>query len=158
MHRRDLLRFSFGATLMLGSASLLGCTASAPASGYRVLRDNDLPLLRAVIPAIVEGDLEAILVQLDTNLGALSPAMLGLTRQLFDVLTMPFTRGPLTGVWGAWEYADPSRVQAFLLRWQDSSLDLLRQGYCSLLQLVLMAWYSLPAAWPSCGYPGPPRL
>lgn len=158
MHRRDLLTFSLGSTLFLGSASLVGCTTRTPASGFKVLRDDDLPLLRAVIPAIVEGDLEAILTQLDSNLNALSPAMLGLTRQLLDVLAMPLTRGPLTGIWGAWEHADSARVQAFLLRWQDSSLDLLRQGYCSLLQLILMAWYSLPASWASCGYPGPPRL
>jgi hypothetical protein len=79
--------------------------------------------------------------------------MLKLTRQLFDVLSMPLTRGPLTGIWGSWE--KPARqVTAFLQRWQDSSLNLLRMGHASLLQLVQMAWYERPESWAACGYPG----
>ena len=41
---RDLLKFSVGATLFLGSASLLGCTASAPATGSLFfVADADTP-------------------------------------------------------------------------------------------------------------------
>ena len=99
-----------------------------------------------------------MLARLDDTLASLSGEMLKLTRQLFDVLTLPLTRGPLTGIWGAWEQAGPEQIGAFLRRWQDSSLNLLRQGYCSLLQLLLMAWYSMPASWGACGYPGPPTF
>ncbi|MFD2640663.1 hypothetical protein [Pseudomonas japonica] len=161
MNRRGLLKFSVGASLFLGGASLLGCSAGRPANGFRILRDDDLPMLRAVTPVVLEGTgslVDRVLARLDDALASLSAEMLKLTRQLFDVLALPLTRGPLTGVWGAWEQAEPQRIQAFLLRWRDSSLNLLRQGYCSLLQLLLMAWYSLPESWGACGYPGPPAI
>lgn len=161
MHRRDLLRFGFGASAFLGTASLLGCTAQTPASGYRVLREDDLPPLLALIPVVLAGTQASdalVLHSLDRKLAALSPEMLKLTRQLFDVLSLPLTRGPLTGIWGAWAQASPAQVTAFLQRWQDSSLDLLRMGHASLLQLLSMAWYERPEAWAACGYPGPPKI
>ncbi|MFJ4258610.1 twin-arginine translocation pathway signal protein [Pseudomonas monteilii] len=161
MHRRDLLRFSLGASIVLSATGLVGCTAQTSAQGYQLLRDDDLPLLRALIPVVLAGTLAAdksVLHSLDHKLAALSPEMLKLTRQLFDVLSLPLTRGPLTGVWGAWEQASPTQVTAFLQRWQDSSLNLLRMGHASLLQLLQMAWYERPESWAACGYPGPPKI
>lgn len=161
MHRRDLLRFSFGASLFLGATSLVGCAPQAASPGYQVLRDDDLPLLQALIPIVLAGtqaSTEWVLQSLDHKLAALSPAMLKLTRQLFDVLTLPLTRGPLTGIWGGWASATDSELERFLERWRDSSLNLLRQGHASLLQLLLMAWYERPEAWAACGYPGPPKI
>ncbi|MEX5506281.1 twin-arginine translocation pathway signal protein [Pseudomonas putida] len=161
MHRRDLLRFSLGASAFLAGASLVGCSAQTAAAGYQTLRDDDLPLLRALIPVVLAGTQAAeipVLRSLDHKLASLSPEMLKLTRQLLDVLSLPFTRGPLTGVWGAWEQASPAQVTAFLLRWQDSSLNLLRMGHASLLQLLQMAWYERPESWAACGYPGPPKI
>ena len=161
MHRRDLLRFSLGASAFLAGASLVGCSAQTAASGYQVLRDDDLPLLRALIPVILAGTQASehlVLHSLDHKLAALSPEMLKLTRQLFDMLSLPLTRGPLTGVWGAWAQASPAQVTAFLQRWQDSSLNLLRMGHASLLQLLQMAWYERPESWAACGYPGPPTI
>lgn len=161
MHRRDLLRFSLGVSAFLAGASLVGCSAQTAASGYQVLRDDDLPLLRALIPVVLAGTQASehlVLHSLDRKLVALSPEMLKLTRQLFDVLSLPLTRGPLTGVWGAWAQASPAQVTAFLQRWQDSSLNLLRMGHASLLQLLQMAWYERPESWAACGYPGPPTI
>lgn len=161
MHRRDLLRFSLGASAFLATTSLVGCTSQSPAPGFRVLRGDDLPVLQALIPVVLAGtqaSRELVLHSLDHKLAALSPEMLKLTRQLFDVLSLPLTRGPLTGVWGGWESADAWQVSAFLQRWQDSSLNLLRMGHASLLQLLLMAWYERPEAWAACGYPGPPKI
>ena len=161
MHRRDLLRFSLGASALLAGVSLVGCSAQTAATGYQVLRDDDLPLLRALIPVVLAGTQAAeipVLRSLDHKLAALSPEMLTLTRQLFDVLSLPLTRGPLTGVWGAWAKASPAQVTAFLQRWQDSSLNLLRMGHASLLQLLQMAWYERPESWAACGYPGPPKI
>ncbi|MDH0302667.1 MULTISPECIES: twin-arginine translocation pathway signal protein [unclassified Pseudomonas] len=161
MQRRDLLRFSLGASLFLGTTSLLGCSKQVASPGYQVLRDDDLPLLQALVPVILAGtqaSTEGVLQSLDHKLAALSPAMLKLTRQLFDVLTLPLTRGPLTGVWGGWASASSAEVEGFLERWRDSSLNLLRQGHASLLQLLLMAWYERPESWTACGYPGPPKI
>jgi hypothetical protein len=161
VHRRDLLRFSLGASIFLSATGLVGCTAQTSAQGYQLLRDDDLPLLRALIPVVLAGTQAAetwVLHSLDHKLAALSPEMLKLTRQLFDVLSLPLTRGPLTGVWGAWEQASATQVTAFLQRWQDSSLNLLRMGHASLLQLLQMAWYERPESWAACGYPGPPKI
>jgi len=72
------------------------------------LRSSDLPFLRAVIPVLLEGvasaqevasGIEDTLKKLDYSLQHLSPEMFKLTQQLFDVLGMGITRGPLTGVW-----------------------------------------------------------
>ena len=161
MQRREFMRFSLGASVFLASASLVGCSPQAPASGYHVLREDDLPLLRALIPVVLAGtSASAVLVlpTLDDKLAALSPQMLKLTRQLFDVLSLPLTRGPLTGVWGAWEQAGEPQITAFLQRWQDSSLNLLRMGHSSIVQLLTMAWYERPESWTACGYPGPPKI
>ncbi|MBT2296849.1 twin-arginine translocation pathway signal protein [Pseudomonas fluorescens] len=171
LSRRGLLKFSLGASAFLTTvglgASLSGCSPNQPASGLAALRDSDLAFLRAVIPVMLNGAVAAekmpaaaaaTLQNLDISLAHLSPAMLKLTRQLFDVLTLGITRGPLTGVWGSWENASTDDIRKFLERWENSALDLLRQGHSSLLQLVMMAWYSRAEAWAHCGYPGPPKI
>jgi len=169
--RRRVLKLGAGASAFLATAGLTaglsGCSSSSPAMGFSVLRASDLPFLRAAIPVMLDGAMEGVslpnavdqtLQYLDHNLARLSPQMLKLTQQLFDVLAMAVTRGPLTGIWGRWENAEADSVRHFLERWKNSSLNLLRQGHSSLLQLVLMAWYSGAESWAHCGYPGPPKI
>ena len=171
LSRRGLLKFSLGASVFLASvglgASLSGCSPGQPASGLAALRDSDLAFLRAVIPVMLDGAVavekipaaaDATLRSLDNGLAHLSPPMVKLTRQLLDVLTLSVTRGPLTGIWGSWENASADDIRAFLDRWENSSLSLLRQGHSSLQQMVMMAWYSRAEAWAHCGYPGPPAV
>lgn len=171
LSRRGLLKVGLlgGAFLATAgvTASLSGCSASVPATGYNVLRASDLPSLRAIIPVMLEGAVrpealqaavDATLLGVDNNLRHLSPELLKLTQQLFDVLAMAVTRGPLTGIWGSWENASQADIQQFIKRWEHSSLDLLRMGHASLLQLILMAWYARPQSWAHCGYPGPPQF
>ena len=171
LSRRGLLKVGLlgGAFLATAgvTASLSGCSASVPATGYQVLRTSDLPSLRAIIPVVLEGAVrpealqaavDATLLGVDNNLQHLSPELLKLTQQLFDVLAMAVTRGPLTGIWGSWENASQADIQQFIKRWEHSSLDLLRMGHASLLQLILMAWYARPQSWAHCGYPGPPQF
>ena len=171
LSRRGLLKVGLlgGAFLATAgvTASLSGCSASVPATGYNVLLASDLPSLRAIIPVVLEGAVrpealqaavDATLLGVDNNLQHLSPELLKLTQQLFDVLAMAVTRGPLTGIWGSWENASQADIQQFLKRWEHSSLDLLRMGHASLLQLILMAWYARPQSWGHCGYPGPPQF
>ncbi|MGE8335558.1 twin-arginine translocation pathway signal protein [Pseudomonas laurylsulfatiphila] len=171
LSRRGLLKFSLGASAFLATAglgaSLSGCSASVPASGFVTLRSGDLLFLRALIPVMLDGAVtsermpeavEGTLKSLDYNLAHLSPEMLKLTRQLFDVLGMAVTRVPLTGIWGSWENASADDIRQFLDRWENSSLSLLRMGHSSLLQLVMMAWYGRKESWAHCGYPGPPTV
>ena len=169
--RRGVLKIGAVASVLLATAglgaSLSGCSASSSARGFSVLRSSDLGFLRALIPVMLTasvtapampGAVKATLDTLDDNLNHLSPALLTLTQQLFDVLAMPVTRGPLTGVWGRWENASPEQIETFLQRWQNSSLSLLKMGHGSLVQLVMMSWYECPQSWGACGYPGPPKL
>ncbi|NWA29415.1 twin-arginine translocation pathway signal protein [Pseudomonas gingeri] len=171
LSRRGVLKIGLCAGAFLSTAglaaSLSGCSAGRPASGFAVLQSNDLPFLQALIPAMLEGAVAAVkipaaidqtLTSLDYSLAHLSPEMLKLTRQLFDVLGMGITRGPLTGIWGSWENASDAQIHAFLDRWENSYLSLLRMGHASLLQLVMMAWYNRAEAWAHCGYPGPPKV
>ena len=171
LSRRDLLKFSLGASAFLATAglgaSLTGCSSSVSANGFVVLRDGDLLFLRALIPVMLDGAVAAgempaavdgTLKSLDYSLDHVSPEMLKLTRQLFDVLGMAVTRGPLTGIWGSWENASSEQIRNFLHRWENSFLNLLRMGQGSLLKLVIMAWYFRPESWAHCGYPGPPRI
>ncbi len=171
LSRRGLLKFSLGASAFLATAglgaSLSGCSSSIPANGFATLRSGDLLFLRALVPVMLEGTVAAekmpaavdgTLKTLDNGLNHLSPEMLKLTRQLFDVLGMAVTRGPLTGIWGSWENASADEIRHFLDRWENSSLNLLRMGHSSLLQLVMMAWYSRAESWVHCGYPGPPAV
>lgn len=171
LSRRSLLKVGLMGSAFLATAgltaSLSGCSASSPKAGFAVIRESDLAFLQALIPVMLEGAVKpaqmpaavsATLENLDYSLNHLSPELLKLTVQLFDVLAMPITRGPLTGVWGRWENASPAAVQAFLERWQNSSIGLLKMGHASLLQLVMMSWYSRAESWAHCGYPGPPTV
>ena len=171
LSRRGLLQLSLGATAFLATAglgaSLSGCSSSVAANGFVTLRDGDLLFLRALIPVMLDGAVatgqmpaavDATLQSLDASLDHLSPEMLKLTRQLFDVLGMAVTRGPLTGIWGSWENASAQAMRDFLARWQNSSLSLLRMGHSSLQQMVMMAWYTRAESWAHCGYPGPPAV
>ncbi|ANI57200.1 hypothetical protein [Pseudomonas sp. DR 5-09] len=171
LSRRGLLKFSLGATAFLATAglgaSLSGCSSSVSANGFATLRSADLLFLRALIPVMLDGAVtvekmpaavDGTLKSLDYSLDHLSPEMLKLTRQLFDVLGMAVTRGPLTGIWGSWEHASPEAIRHFLERWENSSLSLLRMGHSSLLQMVMMAWYTRAESWAHCGYPGPPAV
>lgn len=171
LSRRGLLKFSLGATAFLATAglgaSLSGCSSSVAANGFVSLRDGDLLFLRALIPVMLDGAVvtekmsaavEGTLKSLDYSLDHLSPEMLKLTRQLFDVLGMAVTRGPLTGIWGSWENASAEAMRHFLERWENSSLNLLRMGHSSLQQMVMMAWYTRAESWAHCAYPGPPTV
>ena len=171
LSRRGILKIGLCASAFLATAglgaSLSGCSASTPASGFTMLRSSDKPFLRAVMPVLLDGvaspqevaaGIEDALKKLDYSLQYLSPEMVKLTRQLFDVLAMGITRGPLTGIWGSWENASSEQIRHFLLRWENSYLNLLRMGQGSLLKLVIMAWYFRPASWAHCGYPGPPHI
>lgn len=171
LSRRNLLKVGLFGSAFLATAgvtaTLTGCSASTPAQGLAALRASDLPFLRALVPVILEGAVpaermaaavEKTIAGIDYSLARFSPEMAKLTIQLFDVLALGLTRGPLTGVWGGWESASAEDVRQFLDRWQNSSLGLLKMGHASLLQLVMLAWYGSPDSWAHCGYPGPPTV
>ncbi|GLR63107.1 hypothetical protein [Marinospirillum insulare] len=153
-------------TVTLGVTSLVN---NQTASGFSYLRSQDIAMLNALLPVIYTAtvtnnsaeqttQISASLIAIDYNLAHLSPSMRKLTLQLFDLITNPVTRGPLTGIWGAWSTASPETIQHFLNRWEASRWTLLNQGQAAILQLARLAYYSQPQSWQLCGYPGPPNL
>lgn len=169
--RRSLLKLGLGAGLVLSTAGLTatlsGCTPSAPAGNFAVLRESDLPLLAALYPAVIgphpafKDNPDAIpqaTIQFDRSLQASSPFVQSEVLNLLGMLSLPLTRGPLTGIWGDLAKASPGQLEAFLLRWRDSRFDLLRKGHKSLAQLLQMSWYATPQSWAATGYPGPPII
>lgn len=169
LSRRQLLKLGMGASLLLGgagiAATLGSCSPNQPASSFAVLRDADLEVLRALVPVIV-GDHPAMspdtvnstLQQLDNSLLYSSPQVHKDLHDLLGMLSLGLLRGPLTGIWGSWNNASAQQVETFLQGWRDSRVQLLRQGYVALSQLLLMAWYAQPMSWAETGYPGPPQL
>jgi hypothetical protein len=169
--RRSFLKLSAVSAASLSvlslSASLTGCSNDPASNGFLVLRGDDILCLSAILPVLYSGavaaeqmnsNLHSTLRAIDNSLASFSPEMRKLTVQLFDVLNNPLTRGPLTGVWGAWSQASSADVQQFLKRWENSRFDLLKMGHNALLQLAMLAHYGQPSAWHHCGYPGPPLL
>ena len=171
LSRRGLLKVGLFGSATLATVglfgSLSGCQAESTASGFVMLRESDLPMLRRLVSVVLEGAVAAAdmpmavqgtLQSLDQGLGHVSPALSRQVSQLFDLLSLPLTRGPLTGIWRDWAQADDDAVAAFLTGWESSSFSLMRQGHASLLQMIQMAWYGRPESWAHCGYPGPPAI
>lgn len=169
LNRRHLLKLGVGASIALSTAGLVatmsGCTPDKPDAGMQVLRSVDLPVLAALYPAMVgphptldDAAIQASIRQLDMSLAHTSEQTQKDVLQLLGLLSFAPIRGPLTGIWGNLQQASPAQIDAFLLRWRDSRLDMLRLGYQALSQLLLMSWYTLPQSWEIAGYPGPPVI
>lgn len=169
LHRRDFLKLSMGSAALLSAvavtATLAGCAKSQPpARGYVFLRDADLALFAALAPAVLGSALpqadraahvERVLKGIDaTAARVLLPTQKAL-HQLFDLLNTGLTRRLTTGVSKPWAEADPAEVQAFLARWQTSSIGLFNAGYRGLTKFITGAWVGTDAGLKATGYPGP---
>ena len=158
-----------GMLLATGSATALltGCSQAQPASGYVYLRDAELKVLRAVVPSVLAGTLpegkarasalDKMLLSLDQLLATSSIAVGDQIHQLFALLSMAPTRIAMAGVWSDWPDASPADIDAFLLRWRDSRLELLRGAYLGLCKIINVSWYLLPESYAAVGYSAPVR-
>lgn len=183
LSRRALLKAGLkvgmaGSLLLAGGGLVQGCSSSAqrePVTVYRnqnpitlqFLRQPDVVLLSAIIPAVLAGNFPAapaeqqrvltnVLIGLDDFLGATSAYTHQQVHQLFDLLSMKVSRGLLTGVWADWSAVDTDEVERFLRRWQHSRFNTFRQGYQLLTQLPTLVYYAQPPHWTPAIYPGPP--
>lgn len=158
-----------GMLLATGSAAALltGCAQAQPATGYVYLRKAELTVLRAVIPSVLAGTLpegkarpaalDKALASLDQLLANSSVAVGDQIHQLFALLSMAPTRIAMAGVWSDWPDASSEDIEAFLLRWRDSRLELLRGAYLGLCKIINVAWYLLPESYAAVGYSAPVR-
>lgn len=164
--RRQFLRVgAFGAialSLISTTAVLTGCSSPPAARGFRLLRDTDLKVLRALLPVVLAGAMptdktagaaiEETLHALDNFLFTTSPGAHRQLAQLFDLLGMPATRYTIVGLKQDWDIASAADINAFLLRWSHSRVQMLRAGHIGLTQMITMSWYLQPRSWAAIGY------
>lgn len=170
LSRRAFLKTGvLGGLFLAGGSSLAlltGCATSGPAAGFTFLRPQDVTVMRAIAPVILTGALPAgddkaldrVIHQLDVFLAGTSPAAMAQIAQLFDLLSLPPARYLLAGVHDDWPKARPADIEAFLGRWRDSRIGMLRAGYTGLVKITTVSWYLLPESWPAIGYQPPVRV
>lgn len=166
LSRRQFLRVGVAGSLALSTISatalLTGCSSPAVANGYQLLRDNELKVLRALIPVVLAGELpegearseaiEETLHTLDNVLSGASVSGQKQLAQLFDLMSMPVTRFAVVGLSDDWDEAKPADIAAFLEHWRGSRFETLRAGYVALTQMLNMMWYLQPRSWAAIGY------
>ncbi|GAB4345291.1 MAG: hypothetical protein Kow006_02330 [Gammaproteobacteria bacterium] len=140
-----------------------------PDHPYRFLTDEDQIIVAAIAPVMLGEALPAdpaahrerireVVRGVDYAISLLSEATRDELRDLFGLLGNSLGRVIIAGLWSRWDRAGPAEVGRFLNDWRLAYLDLLRQGYQGLHELIMAAWYGNPASWPDIGYPGPPEV
>lgn len=165
--RRQFFKVSGSAALVLSTVSatavLTGCAKAPVANGFRLFRESDLQVLRALFPVVMAGRLkpddkvatEKVLHVMDDFLYGTSEAGHQQIHQLFDLLSMPLTRYTVVRLSSPWESASVEEIQGFLTRWSQSRFQLLRGAYIALTQMMAMSWYQQPETWVGIGYVPP---
>lgn len=174
-----LTRRQFIKAGLLGAASLVAARAlygpfeaqprwvAPDGARFVVLDEASCGLFAALADVILDGALPAepaarqaaiaeTVRNVDIAISGLSPAVRAELDQLFGLLDFPVTRRTVAGVSLPWLKADRTSIEAFLARWRDSRISLLRSGYQGLHKIVLASWYGSPSAWAAIGYGGPP--
>jgi len=167
--RRDFLKLSVAGAAALSTmsagATLSGCTSAGPASGMKLLRPEDVELLRALTPAVMKGKIapgdttaiEQTLKSFDTLLVDLSEPVVAGVHQAFDVLSFGLSRGLMTGQWSSWSKASLEDAESALARLRDSGIGLLNAIYAAVIRLTISSYYLIPENALTTGYPGPPK-
>ncbi|NUA27404.1 hypothetical protein [Cupriavidus basilensis] len=172
LSRRGFLKIGFGLSAALACAGLVpalsGCSPAhkQPAAGMRFLREGDVALFTALLPAVVaelaereRGSRELQLGQAVRNVDATCAAMdanaRAELRKLLDLLAIGPLRWVLAGVGQDWKQTDTQQARHFLARWRASRFATLNAGAVVLVKLSSVGYYLLPAAWAGSGYPGP---
>ena len=166
--RRTLLKAGIagGAGLLLARWLYTSTTPQPPPTISGALDARARAIVAAIAPVMLAGALPAgnpVLLQevvagVEQAIAGLPPAVRKEIDQLFALLSFAPSRALIGGVWSPWHEAAPASIGAFLDRWRDSRLALLRSAYGALHQLVFAAWYGNANAWPAIGYAGPPSL
>lgn len=167
--RRTLLKAGIagGAALLLARWLYTSTTATQPTpTPSGALDASARAVVAAIAPVMLAGALpptdpvllQEVIAGVEQTIAGLPPAVRNEVDQLFALLSFAPTRALIAGVWSPWPQASTASIRAFLDRWRDSRLALLRSAYGALHQLVFAAWYGNSNAWPAIGYAGPPLL
>ena len=158
-----------GATALVTARWLRGPHAPPGDATLRALDADAQAIMGAVVPVLLAGTLPAGAVErrqaiddtvrgIDIAVAGLSPNAQDELRQLIALLALPPARLAIARVSEPWNQASEAEVRAFLDRFRNSSLTLLRSAYAALHQLTFAAFYGNAESWPRIGYPGPPDL
>ncbi|MFJ1257621.1 hypothetical protein [Cupriavidus sp. CuC1] len=170
LSRRGFLKIGFGLSAALACAGLVpalsGCSPEQkqPATGMQFLREGDVALFTALLPAVVaelaergqrELQLSHAVANVDATCAAMDANARAALRKLLDLLAIGPLRWALAGVGQDWREADTQQARRFLARWRASRFATLNAGAVVLVKLSSVGYYLLPAAWAGSGYPGP---
>jgi hypothetical protein len=167
--RRQFIKVGIAGAAVLAAARMLDRPRAAPAATYRVLDEQSIAMVAALIPVVLAGSLPAeegaranaardVLAAFDRAVAGLGPAVQAEIGQLFSFMSFAPTRLAFAGLWTPVEEATPDQLKAFLTRWRHSRFELQRVSYQALTQLIQASWYDNPASWTAIGYPGPRAL
>lgn len=167
--RRRLLQVGVAGAVVLALVPLFTREQKRVARGFQHLREPDLDLWHALIPALLAGLLpteavprdavvEKILKRIDGSLALMQPSVRAQVLKLYDFVEMAPARGLTSGFWGDWSAATPDDARRVLESWSKSRLRLLRGSFQALRSFASGGWAGLPEAWAVTGYPGPPSL
>ncbi|WP_287876737.1 hypothetical protein [Aquitalea sp.] len=164
--RRQLIKTGMAGSVVLLAAAWLAAPVDdypAPVSAVRLdfLQAADGQIIRSLAPVMlgIAGlPLDDVVQGVDRAITKLLPAVQQELRQLFDLLANRWARWWLAGVRSPWAMAQAGELSQFLLRWQNSSLLLLRSAYQALRALINAAWFGNPASWGALGYQQPPQI
>ena len=173
--RRNLLKTGLLGSLMLsclgvvGAAGRLTAAEISTGTGMRFFLPKEIPLLKALVPAVLQGCLEdqtedaeklaeSILHEADSVFAALSPAVQAEVHEALFLLRIPPVRILAGGMWPDWDEAGTADVSGLLDSLRQSRLGLLRSLYLLLRSIPAVGWYAQPQAWAAIGYPGPPEI
>ncbi|WP_020410642.1 hypothetical protein [Hahella ganghwensis] len=173
--RRQFLRLSlltpFAVTA--STAYLSGCATSARRpdkplqdTHFHFLDEDSAQIWQAIITVMIVTDtgdspstdeVSLHISRIDQGLRHFSPANREKVSDLFNLLSITFTRGLTTGIWQPWPNATHSDIRQFLDAWKNSRFQVFNQGYNVLAQLAAFTYYGEPEHWEESGYPGPPK-
>jgi len=131
----------------------------------KILRPEDVELLRALTPAVMKGkiapgnsaEIDKTIQSFDTLMVDMSEPVVAEVLQAFDALSFGLSRGLMTGQWSSWSKASLEDAESALARLRDSGIGLLNAVYAALIKLIISAWYLIPENAATTGYPGPPK-
>lgn len=165
MQRRRLLQLGLvsAATLALvgGAASRIGpglIDGKLSAAGRNIFAAVGRAVLDGSLPPAAAAQAHALgglLNRIDAVAAALPPHAQSELSQLLALLDTGAGRVAFTGLSSDWSEATVPQVQAALQSLRTSRLELRRQAYQALHDVVGGAYFSDPATWSVLGYPGP---
>ncbi len=172
LSRRDFLG-TVGKTSVLATATLYSASSLAVLTSTRsgwaaepqflILRDADIKLFGALLPAVVQQanpkvDSQKFLQSLDSILAHADAETAQLIQQLVDLVTGALTRGAMTGsLFWDWPDFDVQTVNSILESWRESYFELPKTVYAVVTRLTATAWYMVPENQQITGYKGPPK-